>query len=583
MLRQPIVTVMGHVDHGKTSILDRIRGTAVTAKEAGGITQAIGASIVPLGTIEKICGPLLKATGIKLTIPGLLFIDTPGHAAFTNLRKRGGNLADIAILVIDCNEGLKPQTVESIEVLKSYKTPFVIAANKIDAIGGWDNVPGSLIVQLQSQSQSVAARLDTKMYEIVGAVFEKGLESERFDRVQDYTKQVAIVPVSAHTGAGIPELLMTISGLAQKFLEKNLHISLDSQGKGTILEVKDQKGLGKVMDVIIYDGTLSTGDTIVVGAMDGAITTRVKGLFEPAPLQEIREKKSNFKAIRSVHASTGIRILAPNIESVVAGMPLLVANSAVDEARKVVESSVQDVLIHTQENGIIIKADSLGSLEALSYLLKEHNIHIRKASIGPVTKKDLSDAESMAEKDPLSCVILGFNIPVPDVASEQVTIITHPVIYKLIEDYEKWLDEKRKSVQLAELEKLTKPCKIKLLKEYAFRQSNPAIIGVEVLEGTLYSNTTVMNMQGQIITTIKGLQENQEKVERAERGKRVAASFPKVTIGRQIHGDEILLSALSESEFMAYKEFRKFLGDEVKALLKEIAAVMREKNPVWGV
>ena len=135
--RRPIVTVLGHVDHGKSSILDKIRGTAVVTREVGGITQAIGCSIVPLKTIQAICGPLLNAIKSGLTIPGLLFIDSPGHAAFTSLRKRGGSLADIAILVVDINEGFKPQTAESIEILKQNKVPFIIAANKIDLISGW--------------------------------------------------------------------------------------------------------------------------------------------------------------------------------------------------------------------------------------------------------------------------------------------------------------------------------------------------------------------------------------------------------------------------------------------------------------
>ena len=131
------MVVLGHVDSGKTSILDKIRGTGVQGREAGGITQAIGASIIPIETIKKICGKLLDSLNIKLTLPGLLFIDTPGHAAFVNLRKRGGNLADIAILVININEGLMPQTIESINILKQYKTPFIIAVNKIDLVNGW--------------------------------------------------------------------------------------------------------------------------------------------------------------------------------------------------------------------------------------------------------------------------------------------------------------------------------------------------------------------------------------------------------------------------------------------------------------
>ena len=222
-IRQPIVTVVGHVDHGKTSILDKIRGSAIQAGEAGGITQAIGASIIPLHTIQKITGELLEKMNMKFNIPGILFIDTPGHASFTSLRKRGGNLADIAILVVDITEGLKPQTIESIEILKQFKTPFIIAANKIDLISGWVTKEGPLAASLNSQPDSVRNLVDTKLYNLVGKIAEHGFNADRFDRVDDFTKNIAIVPTSAKTGEGIPELLMIMSGLAQKFLEKWNH------------------------------------------------------------------------------------------------------------------------------------------------------------------------------------------------------------------------------------------------------------------------------------------------------------------------------------------------------------------------
>jgi translation initiation factor 5B len=575
---------MGHVDHGKTSILDSIRSSSVAAKEAGGITQAIGASIIPLGTIKTVCGPLLAQVGLTLTIPGLLFIDTPGHAAFVNLRKRGGNLADIAILVVDINDGLKPQTIESIEVLKAYKTPFIIAANKIDTIAGWQKKESNLISEIGAQYPDVLTRFETKLYGIVGQVYEHGLEADRFDRVTDYTKQVAIIPVSAHTKSGIPELLMTLAGLAQRFLEKNLQTNLDDPGTGTILEVKEQKGLGKIMDAIIYGGTLSVGDTIVVGGLSKPVTTKIKGLFEPAPLTEIREKKSKFRPVKSVVASTGVRILAGGVEEVVAGMPLLVADSSnISDVIKKVQEQIEEVLVAQEADGIIIKADSLGSLEALRYLLNEHSIPVKKASIGNISKKDLSDANVIMDKNPLHGIILGFNIPPSEIPPEKIKIITHSVIYKLIEDYDEWKKNTIEASQKNELEKLPNPCKIKLLEGYIFRQNNPAVIGAEVLEGTLRSNSPIMNKDGVYLTQIKGIQLDQKNIDTAEQGKQVAVSMPGVTVGRQIHENDILYSALSEDDFRKYKEHKQFVPDDQKRLLKEISEIMRRDNPVWGI
>jgi translation initiation factor 5B len=580
MIRQPIVAVMGHVDHGKTSLLDTIRGTATAAREAGGITQAIGASIIPLGTIKQVCGPLLEQLKLNITIPGLLFIDTPGHAAFTSLRKRGGNLADIAILVIDVNEGLMPQTKESIEILKQYKTPFVIAANKIDLINGWKQQDKTVLSDINKQRPEVQRAFETKLYELVSQVYELGIQADRFDRVSNYTQQAAIVPVSAKTGEGIPELIMMLTALAQKYLENNLKIAEEGPAKGTILEVKEQKGLGTVIDAIIYDGTLTQGDTIIVGTIDTPVQTKVKALLLPEGASELREKKTKFKKVKTVTAASGVRIVAPGAENAVAGMPILAGDLA--KAKTELAKEVGEVLIQNGLDGIIIKADSLGSLEALTLLLKEKQIPIRKSSIGPITKKDISDAEAIAQGDPLHGIILGFNIPKPDFPTS-AHIITNDIIYRLIEDYEAWKLSKQKQMQAGELDSLVKPCKIEVLRGYVFRQNNPAICGVEVLSGTLNANTPLIDNKGKEIGNIKGIQLEQKNVESAEKGKQVAASMPGVTIGRQVNEGDTLYSAIPESHFRIYKEHKEHLTDDQKNLLKEIADIMRRDNPMWGI
>lgn len=580
MIRQPIVAVMGHVDHGKTSLLDTIRGTATAAREAGGITQAIGASIIPLGTIKQVCGPLLDQLKLNVTIPGLLFIDTPGHAAFTSLRKRGGNLADIAILVIDINEGLMPQTKESIEILKQYKTPFIIAANKIDLINGWKQQDKTVLSDINKQRPEVQRAFETKLYELVSQVYELGIQADRFDRVSDYTKQAAIVPVSAKTGEGIPELIMMLTALAQKYLENNLKIEEGGPAKGTILEVKEQKGLGTVLDAIIYDGSLTQGDSIIVGTLDEPVQTKVKALLLPEGASELREKKTKFKTVKTITAASGVRIVAPGAENAVAGMPIL--SGDLKEAKAELATEVGEVLIQNGLDGIIIKADSLGSLEALTLLLKEKQIPIRKSSIGPINKKDLSDAEAIAQNDPLHGVILGFNVPKPEFPTS-AHIITNDIIYRLIEDYEAWKLSKQKQMQAGELDSLVKPCKIEVLRGYVFRQNNPAICGVEVISGTLNANTPLIDNKGKEIGNIKGIQLEQKNVESAEKGKQVAASFPGITIGRQVNEGDILYSAIPESHFRIYKEHKEHLTDDQKNLLKEIADIMRHSNPMWGI
>ena len=584
LIRSPVCTVVGHVDHGKSSLLDYIRHSHIVKDEAGAITQAIGASLIPLDTIKKVCGPLLDSLKIKFTIPGLLFIDTPGHAAFTNLRKRGGSLADIAILVVDINEGFKPQTEEAVEILKHKKTPFIVVANKIDLLPGWNSTKDNILKSISNQGQDVQKRLDIKLYEILGKLHEFGFASERFDRVLDYTKEIAIIPVSSKTGEGIPELLMVLTGLAQKYLEGRLECDINRPAKGTVLEVKEGKGLGVAIDVIIYDGTLKKDDVIVIGGIKKPVVTKVRALFEPMPLSEIRDKKARFKQVSSVCAARCLRISAPEIENVVAGMPLMSSSKdSLEKTKQEIQKLVSEVIIETDIQGIILKADSLGSLEALIKIFREKNIKIRRASIGNISKKDITEAESNYENDPLKAVVIGFNVSLNDDAkSEKVKVFTADIIYKLIENFEKWVDGETKRLEAADIEILVRPCKIKVMPGYVFRQNNPAVVGVEVLEGKIKTNIKLMK---DIIslTTIKSIQSEKKNVSEAEKGKQVAISLDKVTIGRQISEGDILYSVIPENDFRKLKELKKYLAPGEIVILKEIVEMMRKDNELWGI
>ncbi|MDP3699053.1 MAG: translation initiation factor IF-2 [Nanoarchaeota archaeon] len=591
--RRPIVTVLGHVDHGKSSILDRIRGTAVVAREAGGITQAIGCSIVPIKTIQTICGPLLNAIKSGLTIPGLLFIDSPGHAAFTSLRKRGGSLADIAILVVDINEGFKPQTTESIEILKANKVPFIIAANKIDLLHGWKyDSKKFLLDNINSFDYNLQGNFEKKMYELVAQVAEHGLQAERFDRVSDFTKQIAIVPVSAHTGQGIPELLMVLTGLAQKYLEKQLETEEKGYCEGTILEVKEEKGLGMTLDCIIYSGKLRVNDILIIGNLEQPIVTKIRALLEPAELTEMREKKSKFQNVKEVIAATGVKISAPGLETVIAGMPLRSCSGKAEEVEKLkqeVQQQVEEVVSLVEaEQGVMIKADTIGGLEALRHLLEEKNIPIASASLGDITKKDLSKLESLKDKDEFTGVLIGFNVrAAPEILEyakiKGLTTILNEVIYKIIEDYEKYVETLKKEIELRELANIVRPCKFFVMKGYIFRQSNPAIVGVEIEVGRIRTADPIMRADGMRVSTVKSLGEEQESLTVAEQGKQVAMAMDGVTIGRQVKEGDYLYTDISEEHFKKLKELKKNLSKKELEVLKEIAEIKRKENPVWGV
>lgn len=583
-IRQPIVSIMGHVDHGKTSLLDNIRGSSVALREPGAITQAIGASIVPADVIRKLCGSLLDSLKIKLSIPGLLFIDTPGHAAFTNLRKRGGNLADIAVVVVDINEGLMPQTLETLEILKRYKTPFVFAVNKIDLIERWVDFDGPLIAKLNHQTPRFTQLFETKFYALVGKLHELGFSVERFDRIDDFTKQIAMVPVSAKFGVGVPELLMVMAGLTQKFLEAGLKVGTGLFAKGTVLEVKEEKGLGTTLDVILYDGILKKNDIIVIGGLNEPVVAKVRALLVPKPLTDTKDKRVRYDHVDEVSAATGVKISAPGLDKVLAGMPLRSASDAsLEEAKAQVQAEVEEVIVETDEKGVVVKADTLGSVEAVVALLREAGVPIRSASIGDITKNDLSDAQSNYEEDPFSAVILGFNVKLVDDVPENVKVINANVIYKILDEYKAWHVEMLRMEEAKEIDKLVRPCKIQLMPNYVFRQNNPMICGTEILAGVLKPNTPLMNLNGDMITNVKSLEDKGESLPKATRGMQVAVSYPDVTMGRQVKEGDILLSAIPEDHFRKFKELKKHLTEEEKDILREVAEIMRRRNVVWGV
>ncbi|RJS73050.1 MAG: translation initiation factor IF-2 [Candidatus Syntrophoarchaeum sp. WYZ-LMO15] len=584
-LRTPIVSVMGHVDHGKTLFLDRIRGSTVIEREAGRITQHIGATEVPIETIERICAPLTRA---KYEIPGLLFIDTPGHHAFTTLRSRGGALADLAVVVIDVIEGFQPQTVETIRILKRFRTPFVVAANKIDRIHGWKKHPGEPFVKSYTKQESyVQDILDEKIYEIVGELHKEGFSSERYDRISDFQRNIGIVPMSAMTGEGIPDILLVLVGLAQKFLEKNLYFKASSAGVGTILEVKEEKGLGITLDVILYDGTIKTGDTIVVGSLGEPIVTRVRALLKPRPLQEIRIEE-RFRTVRSVTAAAGIKVAAPNLEGALAGLPLRVVpdDAELDDIIKEV-AGFSEIKIERDPIGVIIKADTLGSLEALAHELKREKIPIQIAEVGDISRRDVVNASTI--KDPLLSAILGFNVEIlPDaldeIAKGDVAVFTDTVIYSLLESYEEWAEEKKREIEEAKFGRIPRPGIVKILPDCVFRQSKPAVVGVKVLCGTIKPNVHLMREDGVRIGTVKGLQSSGENISSAESGMEFALAIEGPTVGRQIKVGDLLYVDIPENDaklLEAELDSGILRDDEIKAF-DEFLKIKRRDDPFWG-
>ncbi len=579
MLRQPIVVVVGHVDHGKSSLLDAIRETNIVAREAGAITQAIGASIVPIDVVEQTCAALKKKLKVKFTIPGLLFIDTPGHEAFANLRKRGGSIADIAVLVIDINQGIQPQTLESIQLLKQYKTPFLVAATKTDALSGWKKQQNTCMSDsFLNQRPDVLQRLDEKLYELVGQLSVHGINSERFDRVTDFTKEVLIVPVSARTREGLQELLLYVAGLAQRYLEKRLELHEADAGKGSILEVKEEKGLGKTLDVILYDGVLKEGDEVAFATIDGgkAVAGKVKSILMPKPLDEMRDPKEKFNRVKLASAATGVKIACDEADCALPGSSLFVIAGNKKQLFSQLEKEYSEIVVESEDNGVIIKADALGSLEAISKLFADGKIPIRKASIGGITKKDITEAASVAGKNKFLGVVFSFNVPVPEATKREleankVKLFEENVIYNLLENYERWVLEEKSLERKKAFSELAFPGKIQLLRSLCFRVNNPMICGFEILEGKVKKGAALVNESGEEIGVVRAIQSEKKEVESASRGQQVAISVSGPTFGRQVKERQVLyVDVPREDMALLEKKYASSLSEGEKALLKEM-------------
>ncbi len=575
-IRQPIITVVGHVDHGKTSILDKLRQSCIQEGEAGGITQKISFTLYPLEQLKKAC-PLIEKSDIKLNIPGFLFIDTPGHAAFTNLRKRGGSLADLAVLVIDINEGIKPQTAEVIQILKHNKTPFIIALNKIDNISGWRKLDEELKKSIELQSQNTKQVFDEKYMILMGALNSYEFDSDLYYNIKDFTKKIALVPCSAKTGEGIQELIMMVCGLSQKYLENKLEIGKDA--KGVMIEVKKEKETNYI-EAILYDGELTKKDEIAVANLEGEpAITRIRVLEEIQPLC------AKFKPVDKVTASTGLRLQPCDKIEVLPGMPFVVFKKNKAEIQKMFKKELSEN-IKIQKQGIIAKADSLGSLEALLVMLKQENIPVVKAGIGKINKNDITSAKANLEINELDAVIVGFNTDIDEEAKEiqgNIKILTDDVIYKLIEDIVEFRIEKKKDIEKKRLMGLASLCKIKILPQYVFRNTNPAIFGVRVEAGKLVSRLNLIDSKGEKAGRIKNIQSENKSVDEASEGTELSISIPGTNFERKLKDKEFLYSDISESQFRTFKKNKDLLSSKEISLLQEIAEIKREKNADWGI
>ncbi|NXG40611.1 IF2P factor, partial [Psilopogon haemacephalus] len=566
-LRAPVICVLGHVDTGKTKILDKLRHTHVQDSEAGGITQQIGATNVPLEAINEQTKMVKNFDRENIKIPGMLIIDTPGHESFSNLRNRGSSLCDIAILVVDIMHGLEPQTIESINLLKSKKCPFIVALNKVRYLFTLPDT--DVAVTLKKQKKNTKDEFEERAKAIIVEFAKQGLNAALFYENKDPRTFVSLVPTSAHTGDGMGSLIALLVELTQTMLTKRLAECQELRAQ--VMEVKALPGMGTTIDVILINGRLKEGDTIIVPGVEGPIVTQIRGLLLPPPMKELRVK-NQYEKHKEVVAAQGVKILGKDLEKTLAGLPLLVAYKE-DEVPVLKDELIHELkqtlnAIKLEEKGVYVQASTLGSLEALLEFLKTSEVPYSGINIGPVHKKDVMKASVMLEHDPQYAVILAFDVRIERDAQEMadslgVRIFSAEIIYHLFDAFTKYRQDYKKQKQEEFKHIAVFPCKMKILPQFIFNSRDPIVMGVVVEAGQVKQGTPmcVPSKNFVDIGIVTSIEINHKPVEVAKKGQEVCVKIepipgesPKM-YGRHFEATDILVSKISRQSIDALKDW----------------------------
>ncbi|XP_027866271.1 eukaryotic translation initiation factor 5B isoform X1 [Xiphophorus couchianus] len=569
-LRAPVVCVLGHVDTGKTKILDKLRHTNVQDGEAGGITQQIGATNVPKETIEEQTKMVKNFDRENIKIPGMLIIDTPGHESFSNLRNRGSSLCDIAILVVDIMHGLEPQTIESINLLKEKKCPFIVALNKIDRLYDWKKSPDTdVVATLKKQKKNTKDEFDERTKAIIVEFAQQSLNAALFFENKDPRTFVSLVPTSAHSGDGMGNLIALLVELTQSMLARRL--AHCDELRAQVMEVKALPGMGTTIDVILINGRLREGETIIVPGVEGPIVTQIRGLLLPPPLKELRVK-SQYEKHKEVSTAQGVKILGKDLEKTLAGLPLLVAHRD-DEVPVLKDELVKELKqtlssIKLEEKGVYVQASTLGSLEALLEFLRTSKVPYAGINIGPVHKKDVMKASAMLEHDPQYAVILAFDVKVERESQEMadslgVRIFSAEIIYHLFDAFTKYREDYKKSKQEEFKHIAVFPVKLRVLPQFIFNSRDPIVMGVSVEAGLLKQGTPLcVPSKGFVeIGVVTSIEMNHKSVDTAKKGQEICVKIepipgesPKM-YGRHFEATDVIVSKITRASIDALKNW----------------------------
>lgn len=560
--RRPIISVLGHVDHGKTELLDIIRDSNVQNTESGGITQHVKATNMSIDDIQD----LTSGFSDEINIPGFVWIDTPGHDAFTTARSKGGQFADIAVLVIDVKNGLQPQTIESIQILKDNETPFVIALNKIDKLAGWNN-------SVSESSDVFSDRLRDQVYEISGSLYEHGITADLYGNIDNFQNNVAMVPISAKEGAGVSELSKVIIGLTQRYLDDKIEISADDSVEGVVLNITNHKGFGSVADILLYNGRIQEEDKLFTSVRNTIEEIQIRSILVPD-----KDRKGRYSSVGDASAAIFVRL-----DIVPSGLlkPGLVIKDEPNFSDKTTSH------VETDEDGVIVCADTSSSMSAIVDNLRGKDYQVGSASVGSINRYNVTEASTMPT--PENKVVIGFNVGLTEGAerlakNESVRIINGSVIHSITEDYE---DYYRRIKQHQEpYDDIARPGEMNIMNGFVFNQENPAIFGVKIIRGQVHKGCSVVRdieSYENPLGRIDKVKKDGQTVDYLEKGEKGSIQVNGASVGRDFKQGDKIISKASESDIKEIMtQYEDTLSDDDTELIEDIREHHQNRNPFWG-
>lgn len=542
----PICCILGHVDVGKTKLLDYLRNTKTT--EVSGITQQIGTTYFSKSTLEKLCGKL----GKNLAITGMIIIDTPGHSCFTTMRQVGAIISNLVIVIVDIIKGLEEETINCLKFVKEHHgSNFVIALNKLDKISEWKSTQGGIFSECLKKNKQI----DIKPYinNIICQLAKLEINACLYYENRDINTYVSMVPISASTGEGVGDLIALISKIMEFETKKIITSSIAKYSYGYIIDQRYEDKLGIFNISVNTIGTISNGDQVLIIDRDTkCITeTKIKNIIMSDESKEMKEK-NRYKTSDIVTGTQGIGIFFNDQIKPSPGSMYVVINNFQSEEKSIVENLLKTMIKNTGnsvmchynkcEIGVYISSQSINMISGLIKSMNEKNIPICDHHIGKISKdliiktsntytkfgKELYKTEYLKKY----AVILLFDPVISHGDSKElvnsideqtiklckesnVTIIAEKTVYKLLEKYEDYC-KKLNDEFYTKYCNIGKQIKLQILPQYIFLKTTPLMFGIKVIEETIKIGMIIVAIRGDKefnLGTIIGIQKNNKSID----------------------------------------------------------------------